>query len=56
MRAMRRLAIVLGRADAIVGLGVLVAREMGWATIPLVVMAPAEQDNDRRRRDAARLG
>jgi len=37
-------AIVLGRADAIVALGVLVAREMGWATIPLVVMAPAEQD------------
>ncbi len=37
-------AIVLGRADAIVALGVLVAREMEWATIPLVVMAPAEQD------------
>jgi len=36
-------AIVLGRADAIVGLGVLVAREMGWAAIPVVVMAPADQ-------------
>ena len=36
-------AIVLGRADAIVALGVLVAREMGWATIPLLVMAPSEQ-------------
>jgi uncharacterized protein len=36
-------AIVLGRADAIVALGVLVAREMGWATIPLAVMAPSEQ-------------
>ena len=37
-------AIVLGRADAIVGLGILVAREMGWATIPLAVMAPSEQE------------
>ena len=36
-------AIVLGRADAIVGLGVLVAREMGWPTIPLAVMPVAEQ-------------
>jgi predicted aconitase with swiveling domain len=36
-------AIVLGRMDAIVGLGILVAREMGWATIPLAVMAPSEQ-------------
>lgn len=34
-------AIVLGRADAIVGLGILVAREMGWPTIPLLVL-PAE--------------
>jgi predicted aconitase with swiveling domain len=37
-------AIVLGRADAIVALGILVAREMGWATIPLAVMPPNEQD------------
>jgi uncharacterized protein len=37
-------AIVLGRTDAIVGLGILVAREMGWATIPLAVMAPSEQE------------
>lgn len=36
-------AIVLGRADAIVALGILVAREMGWATIPLAVMPPNEQ-------------
>ena len=36
--------IVLGREDAIVGLGVLVAREMGWATIPVAVMPPSEQD------------
>jgi predicted aconitase with swiveling domain len=36
--------IVLGREDAIVGLGVLVAREMGWATIPVAVMAPSEQE------------
>jgi predicted aconitase with swiveling domain len=38
-------AIVLGRADAIVALGILVAREMGWATIPLAVMPPNEQDH-----------
>ncbi len=37
-------AIVLGSADAIVALGILVAREMGWATIPLAVMPPHEQD------------
>lgn len=36
-------AIVLGRADAIVALGILVAREMGWATIPLAVMPSNEQ-------------
>ena len=36
-------AIVLGRADAIVALGILVAREMGWATIPIAVLAPNEQ-------------
>jgi predicted aconitase with swiveling domain len=37
-------AIVLGRNDAIVALGVLVAREMGWATIPLAVLVPSEQE------------
>ncbi len=37
-------AIVLGRADAIVALGILVAREMGWATIPLAVMPFNEQE------------
>ena len=37
-------AIVLGRADAIVALGILVAREMGWATIPLAVMPLIEQE------------
>src|SRR5215813_2465224 len=37
-------AIVLGRADAIIGLGVLAAREMQWRTIPLVVMPPEEQE------------
>lgn len=36
-------AIVLGRADAIVALGILVACEMGWATIPLAVMPSNEQ-------------
>ena len=33
-------AIILGRIDAIVGLGIVVAREMGWPTIPLLVLAP----------------
>ena len=37
-------AIVLGRADAIIGLGVLVAREMGWPTIPVMIMPPEEQE------------
>jgi predicted aconitase with swiveling domain len=37
-------AIVLGRPDAIVGLGILVAREMGWSTIPLAVLPPPEQE------------
>src|SRR5215468_5523588 len=37
-------AVVLGRADAIVSLGVLVAREMGWATIPIALMPPSEQE------------
>ena len=36
-------AIVLGRADAIVGLGILVAREMGWPTIPLAIIPPRDQ-------------
>jgi predicted aconitase with swiveling domain len=35
--------IVLGHPDAIVGLGVLVAREMGWATIPVALLSPSEQ-------------
>jgi predicted aconitase with swiveling domain len=37
-------AIVLGRPDAIVGLGVLVAREMGWPTIPVAFLPSSEQD------------
>ncbi|GGF01790.1 hypothetical protein GCM10011611_04120 [Aliidongia dinghuensis] len=36
-------ALVLGRGDAIVGLGILVAREMGWPTIPLLVLPAADQ-------------
>jgi len=44
-------AIVLGRADAILGLGILVAREMDWPTIPLLVLPAAAQagfrDGDR---------
>lgn len=36
-------AIVMGRLDAILGLGILVAREMGWHTIPLLVLPSADQ-------------
>ncbi len=32
-------AVVLGRVDAILGLGIVVAREMGWPTIPLYRLA-----------------
>lgn len=31
-------AIVLGEIDAILGLGIIVAREMGWPTIPLATL------------------
>jgi uncharacterized protein len=36
-------ALVLGRIDAILGLGILVAGEMGWPTIPLLILPAAEQ-------------
>jgi predicted aconitase with swiveling domain len=36
-------ALVLGRIDAILGLGILAAGEMGWPTIPLVILAAADQ-------------
>lgn len=37
-------ALVLGAVDAILGLGVLVAAEMGWPTIPLAVLSAASQE------------
>jgi predicted aconitase with swiveling domain len=36
-------AVVLGRADAILGLGIVVAREMGWPTIPLYALDAGAQ-------------
>jgi uncharacterized protein len=36
-------ALVLGQIDAILGLGILAAQEMGWTTIPLLVLEVAEQ-------------
>ncbi len=36
-------ALVLGAIDAILGLGILVAAEMGWPTIPLLRLSAAEQ-------------
>lgn len=35
-------AVVLGRIDAILGLGIIVAQEMGYGTLPLLVL-PADQ-------------
>ncbi len=35
-------AIVLGRVDAILGLGIVVAREMGWPAIPLYELGQRE--------------
>lgn len=45
-------AIVLGEIDAIVGLGILVAQELGLPTLPLLLLAPTEQ---ARVPDGARL-
>ena len=36
-------ALVLGQIDAILGLGILAASEMGWKTIPLLVLDVVEQ-------------
>jgi predicted aconitase with swiveling domain len=36
-------ALVLDRIDAILGLGILAADEMGWPTIPLLILPAAEQ-------------
>jgi predicted aconitase with swiveling domain len=36
-------AIVLGAIDAILGLGIIVGREMGYATVPLLLLPPEEQ-------------
>jgi predicted aconitase with swiveling domain len=37
-------ALVLGHADAILTLGVVVAREMGYPTIPVVEIPPSRMD------------
>lgn len=36
-------AVVIGTIDAILGLGIIVGREMGYATIPLLRLAPEAQ-------------
>jgi predicted aconitase with swiveling domain len=36
-------ALVLDRIDAILGLGILAAGEMGWPTIPLLILRAAGQ-------------
>lgn len=42
-RGLQPAAIVMGRVDAIVGLGVIVAGEMGYGTIPVLELDPAAQ-------------
>lgn len=56
-------AVVLGRIDAILGLGIVVAREMDWPTIPLYRLSAALQEGipdgaelDIRADGAIRLG
>lgn len=45
-------AILMGRADAILALGVVVGRELGYAPIPVVEVSP---DDLSALRDGARL-
>jgi uncharacterized protein len=35
--------VVLGRIDAILGLGIIVAAELGYGSIPLLVLPPDRQ-------------
>lgn len=37
-------ALIMARADAILVLGVIVAREMGWPTIPVLELPRSEQE------------
>lgn len=46
-------AIVLGRVDAILGLGIVVAREMGWPAIPLYEL---DQQEMSAIEDGAEIG
>jgi predicted aconitase with swiveling domain len=36
-------ALVIGNIDAIIGVGVIVAREMGYGAIPVIHLVPSEQ-------------
>jgi predicted aconitase with swiveling domain len=42
-RGLAPAGLILGSVDAILALGVLVAREMGWRTIPVLELPAAEQ-------------
>ncbi len=48
-------ALVLAEPDAILGLGVVVAKEMNYGSIPVVVLAGAEQEQ-LRSGQRARIG
>ena len=45
-------ALILAEPDAILGLGVVVAREMNYGSIPVVVLAPAQQEGLRSGQQA----
>jgi len=45
-------ALILVEPDAILGLGVVVAREMNYGSIPVVVLAPAQQEGLRSGQQA----
>ena len=47
-RGLAPAALVLGAADAILGLGILVAVEMGWPPCPLLFLDAAEQRTFRQ--------
>ena len=45
-------ALILAEPDAILGLGVVVAKEMNYGSIPVVVLAPAQQERLRSGQQA----
>ena len=50
----RSAALVLAEPDAILGLGVVVAREMAWGSIPVLIL-PREQQSALKTGACARI-